>query len=181
MSICCKIKFGSCWAHNHIFFNAILGNVFPPPSFARRRMKSQIAILRLAYLVRVSHLHLTILSLFSIKEQTLHLTIWIIPQATTNPSAHHNFVVHFASNFLLLSYDFLRCFFPMPSTLSFFFFHGELAWGQIGNLIAPHFIKIYRYRIKDFKEDFIKIYINNIKDFREDFKYCKRRTRVLEL
>jgi hypothetical protein len=44
-----------------------------------------------------------------------------------------------------------------------------------------NFIKIYSYKIRDFKEDFIRIYINIIKDFEEDFRYCKRRIRVLEL
>ncbi len=129
--ICYMTKFGPHWAHNHMFLKwAQSLAMYSLPFFTPSRSKSQATILWLTRLVRIAHLHLKILSLFSNKEQTLHFTIWIIPPPTTNPSAHGNFTTHFAWNFLLLSHDFLRSFFPMPSTPSSCFFPRGLTWGS---------------------------------------------------
>ncbi len=127
---CCKTKFGPCWTHNCMFFKwAQSLAMYSPPFFTPSQSKSQITILWLTCLEKVSHLQPTNLFLFYIKEQTLHFILWIIQPVAINPSTHGNFVARSAWNFLLLSYDFLRGFFPMPSTPNFWFFLGGSTWG----------------------------------------------------
>lgn len=136
----CKIGFGPHWAHYHMFLKCAQSlAMYSPLLLTLNQGKSQTAILQLACLVRIFHLHSTISSLLSIKEHALHLTVWIIPPIAINLLAHGNFATHFVLNFLLLSYDFLQGFFTMPTTPSFYFFpRGELG-DQIGSLIAPQF------------------------------------------
>ncbi len=128
--------------------NVIFCNVVPH-FFHPSSNKSQIAILW-PFFVNVFHFHLIILSLFSIKEQTLQLTLWIIPPLTTKPSTHISFITHYAWNILVESCNVLP-FYTLPSTSSFCFFFVVLIGDLIG--IFHNFLKIHNIS-KDFKEDF---------------------------
>lgn len=90
-----KIKWGPLCAYNLMFFIcaqslAMYSHPFFTPSLGR----SWWTILQPWCLIKVSHLHPTILSLPSINKQTLHLIVWMKPPSNTMSFAQDSFATH---------------------------------------------------------------------------------------
>ncbi len=72
-----QIELGPLWTYNFVFSKWVQSFAMQvPPFFTLNLNKSHTTILWPTCFVGISHLHPTILPLFSIKEQTLHFTLW---------------------------------------------------------------------------------------------------------